>query len=498
MNFWEWLIKLFEAIFKPKKPDMEIKVCLDNPTSTPIQARDDCPHWETRKYVEGTVLAVCEMDHNEYVKRIICLDNLPGLKLKNPYCKRTEERRFIKGQEPSEVCKIHKKPDPPIVYPSFKKYSIHLIDVFAYTYNHPSWDIHPLIERVAKTGASAIHAFGWAGYPGQKYDIEAIPWEWVDIWVDKNRNEVSEEDVDKMDETVKALRGIERIHVVDFNQKNPKYEATFKKIAKACFDQGIDYRHILFMSRYNFHIFRHNLNRQRIREFYSPEGLVVQKEYTLDCLRWNNEVGIKEPTVLLMNEPGHYGDDDMGHTIAVWSREIGDLCALHTPIENVWTDTSHSEYPRAYFVGPHECPKSHEVPFMFGRKKYAHRPMITEVHNSSTLQGLMDNNPEAFYGSANRVWAVNEDGSAYGSTIAYNPNGSIAFRFANAEEYRELLEYVKRKDEESSKNAYIAKDTYVVGFPTGMLNKGEGDFSDLNKIDWEKYDLYKEIFGGSA
>ncbi len=351
-------------------------------------------------------------------------------------------------------------PEPPHpIYPQFEKYSMHLIDVFAYAYNHPSWDIRPLINRVAQSGASAIHAFGWAGYPPQQYDIEAIPWLWVD-------------------------------GKVDFLKKNPKYEDTFKKIATACFNQEIAYRHTLFMSRYNFHIFKRELNKQGIREFYSPEGLVVQKEYTLDCLRWNKDVGIIEPTVLLMNEPGHYGDDNTGHIIADWHREIGDLCALHTPIENVWEDVSHSEYPRAWFVGPHECPKpeNHEGIFMFGREEFSHRPMISEVHGCSTLQGLMDSNPEAFYGSANRFWAINEDGSEYGSKIVYNPDGSIAFRFANTEEFREMLEYVKRRDAETG------KDTYVVGFPTGMLHLGEGDFSDTNKIDWGKYDLYKEVF----
>jgi len=88
-------------------------------------------------------------------------------------------------------------PSPPYpVYPRREKYSLHLIDVFAYTYNHPNWDIEPLIDRASQTEASAIHSFGWAGDPNQQYDIEAIPWLW------KN---------DK----------------VDFFQKNPKYEVAF-------------------------------------------------------------------------------------------------------------------------------------------------------------------------------------------------------------------------------------------------------------------------------
>ena len=394
----------------------------------------------------------------EYTYRDTCLDS--G-KMRNTYCPddRIEfNKKFIKGTEPITWCDFHKKPSPPIppypVYPRREKYSLHMIDLFAYTYNHPDWDIEPLIDRVAQTEASAIHSFGWAGDPGQGYDLHAIPWLWVD-------------------------------GKVDFDKKNPKYEETFKKIVLACKNFGRDYRHILFMSRYNFPIFRANLNHQGIRDFYTPEGLAVQKAYVLDCLRWYREVGIDKPTVLLMNEPAHYGSDEVGHQIAEWHREIGDLVLQHTDRNKLWFDTSHSEYAYAYFVEPYKCPKCE---FIFGREEFADRSIIAEAHGCSTLQGLLESGAEAFYGSGWKQWAVNEDGSEYGSTIAYNPDGSIAFRFANATEYRETLEYLKMNDDRTGKNSH------VVGFPTGMLKFGEGDFSDLNKIDWVKYDLYKEIF----
>jgi len=239
------------------------------------------------------------------------------------------------------------------------------------------------------------------------------------------------------------------------------------------------------MSRYNFPIFRADLNHQGIRDFYTPEGLEVQKEYTRDCMKWYKECGIDKPTVLLMNEPAHYGSDETGHIIAEWHREIGDLVLQYTDRNKLWFDTSHSEYAYAYFVEPFKCPK---CDFMFGREEFADRSVIAESHGCSTLRGLMENGAEAFYGSGWKQWAVNEDGSEYGSTIAYNPDGSIAFRFANAEEYRETLEYPEKRDGETG------KDSHVVGFPTGMLKLGEGDFSDINVIDWKKYDLYKEIF----
>jgi len=417
-----------------------MSICGNNPPNPPHECPPPCTH--------------------EIERRDTCIDS--G-EMRHTWCPPDRilyGHEYLKGNEPISWCDFHVEPEPPHpVYPKFKKYSIHLIDLPSYVYNHPEYDLEPLIDRVAQAGASAIHAFGWAGYPPQQYDIEVIPW----IWRDGK---------------------------VDFSQRNPKYEEMFKKLVQVCVDYDVDYRHTMFLSRYNFEIFKRDMNHQGVPEFYSPEGLVVQKEYVLDCIRWYREMGVDEPTFLLMNEPGHYGADETGHIIADWHRTMGDMCvAQGIPIENVWSDGSHSEFVRAWFVGPHECPKEHDPPFIFGREEYEHRPQIAEVHGCSTLRGLMENGAEAFYGSANTKWAVNEDGSEYGSTIAYNPDGSIAFRFANAEEYEKMLQYVKREDDRTG------KDSYVVGFPTGMLKLGEGDFSDINAIDWEKYDKYKEING---
>jgi len=464
---WKWILKLL-GLWKEEIIVCEVTNLLLNPycpiTIKKLFKPKDIPTKECPVHEKPI----------EYEYRDTCMDS--GKMRHAPACPddRIEwGKKYIKGTEPTTWCEFHKEPEPPHpVYPRREKYSLHLIDLFAYTYNHPDWDIEPLIERVAQTEASAIHSFGWAGDPGQAYDLEAIPWRWV--WLDKNGNEVNKADPKRVE------------YLVDFNQKNPMYETTFKKIAGACKDRDRDYRHILFMSRYNFHIFRANLNKQGISHFYSPEGLAVQKEYVLDCLRWYREVGIDKPTVLLMNEPGHYGDDEQGHIIAEWHREIGDLVLQHTDRNKLWFDTSHSEYAYAYFVEPFKCPKCE---FMFGREEFADRSIIAEAHGCSTLQGLLESGAEAFYGSGWKQWAVNEDGSEYGSTIAYNPDGSIAFRFANATEYRETLEYLKMRDDQTGKNSH------VVGFPTGMLKLGEGDFSDLNCIDWAKYYLYKEIFG---
>ena len=40
----------------------------------------------------------------------ICLDNLPNLRVANPYCSNKEKREFIKGKQPTIACTMHKKP----------------------------------------------------------------------------------------------------------------------------------------------------------------------------------------------------------------------------------------------------------------------------------------------------------------------------------------------------------------------------------------------------
>ena len=247
------------------------------------------------------------------------------------------------------------------------------------------------------------------------------------------------------------------------------------------------------MSGYNFYIFEAHLNHQGIPGFYSPEGLIVQKDHVLDVLRWNKEVGIEEPDVLLMNEPNHYGDDDEAHNIERWHRIIGDLCLEQTPIKKVRIDSSLSEYAHSAFVGiwnsdgsRHVCPKCGKE---MGREEYQDRPFLVESHGSSTKGGFISAGIEVTLNSAWQRYVGNEDGgSEDGLVIAYNPDGSVAYRFADKEQYREALEYCKQLEIETG------KDVYIVGFPTGMLKLGEGDFSDLSVIDWEKYDLYEEIF----
>ena len=124
-----------------------------------------------------------------------------------------------------------------------------------------------------------------------------------------------------------------------------------------------------------------------------------------------------------------------------------------------------------------------------GREEYQLRPFKVEAHGCSTKAGFIKNGLNITLGSDWPRFLGNEDGSDDGDVIVYNPDGSIAFRFASTEQYREALKYVKQRESETG------KDVFITGFPIGMIKNGQGDFSNINAVNWEKYDLYKEIYG---
>ena len=99
---WKFLKKLFCMIFRCRKPDIEIRICLNN--SEPTEARLDCLDTEIRKYPEGTVLPICQMDHNKYVFVDTCMDSGNLVDIYCPVDRIEFQKRYIEGTEPSVFC----------------------------------------------------------------------------------------------------------------------------------------------------------------------------------------------------------------------------------------------------------------------------------------------------------------------------------------------------------------------------------------------------------
>ena len=398
----------------------------------------------------------------QYVYVDTCIDSQ---EMRNTYCPddRIEfNKKYVEGIEPLTWCSFHKKPpDPPDPFPpKYETYSINWIGLLPWMVMQEMLgydvdeDIETLIEKSRRTGASYVHSFCWIGDPGPEnsYSQFAIPWLWID-------------------------------GKVDFTKPNPEHEKQFRFLAETCKKYDMEFRPIFFMARYNYHVFE-GLNHQGITDFYSPEAQAIQKAYVFDCIYWLKDIfdDSYSPTVELINEPSHYGRDDLAHIIAEWHRDIGDYAiSLGVEPTRLWVDGSHSEFAHAYFVGPFACPKCGR---MMGREEYSDRPIRSESHGSSTLQGFLDNGFEMWAGSAWTHGVFNEDGSEFGSKLC---DGISAFRQANTEEYTIALTYGR----DNKKN----KRLYIVAFPFDPIqNKRENYFKAfVLTYDWERLNVYSVV-----
>lgn len=407
-------------------------------------------------------------DPIEYVYRWICEDSKL---LSREDCRKGIHTKFEKGAEPTDICEIdHNPPPPPEPFPpKYETYSIHWIGLLPWMVMQEmagidvTDEVELLIEKSRRAGAAYIHSFCWVGdpvSPGNQYHQFATPWLWID-------------------------------GKIDFTKKNPAHEKQFRALAEICKKFDIEFRPVFFMSRYNYWAFRTEYNHNGIREFYSPEAVAIQKAYIFDCIYWLKDIFDPgyDPTVLLLNEPAHYGSDELGHIIADWHKELGDYVLQWTVPERLWFDGSHSEYAHTWFVGPHECPKpeNHDEPFIFGREEYSHRPIKSESHGCSTLEGFLDNGFDAWAGSAWRHGVFNEDGSEFGSKTI---DGISSFRQANTEELRTALEYALYEAMRKLKLLFF------VAFPFDPIKNAMEDYSiaAILSYDWERLELFPIIY----
>ena len=360
-------------------------------------------------------------------------------------------------EDPRKFKDPSKKPTPP--FPAkYETYSINWIGLLPWMVmeemagNDVSDAVEILVEKSRRSGAAYIHSFCWVGDPSQPYHQYATPWKWKD-------------------------------GKIDFSKKNPEHKRQFKALAKMCKKYDMEFRPIFFMNRYNNPVFE-GLNHQGIYDFYSPEAVAIQKQYIFDCIHWLKDIFDKDyqPTVLLINEPAHYGNDEEGHNIAEWHKEIGDCVLRWTTPERLWVDSSHSEYAHSYFVGSHQCPKCDH---WFGREEYFDRPVRSENHGCSTLQGFIDNGFEELIGSAWTHGTFNEDGSAYGSKLA---DGIPDFRFANYEELGESLRFTMPL---ALSNGVIFN---FVAFPPDGIKQGKEYYWEPLLFDWARLGLFPIIY----
>ena len=366
-------------------------------------------------------------------------------------------------------------PKPPYpVYPTYDEYHIHWIGLLQWMYNHPEWSARELIDMSVSRGASAIQSFGWVGINNAEnsYNFEAMPWVLVN-------------------------------GKVDFTQKNPKYEAAYKRLAQMCKNFGVDYKHELFM-RYNEEVFRAANNVNGINGFFTSEATAIQKQYIDWTVQWDKEIYGEDykPMKVLMNEMAHIpGNDESAHEVADWHREIGDHFLQYTDIDRMVIDNSHSDFALSWFVEPTKCPyhmAAHGVDFWFGREEFAGRKVQFEMHGCSTIFGWQDAGYEHVLGSGWKHCTGSEDG-AFDGNVWLIRDGSVIHMQADDDEYLETMKYIERTKGGKKVRVTLfmfdplrAKETED---PKMIIGDGQEHYDKIKEFNWPKVDAFKKVFG---
>ncbi len=295
------------------------------------------------------------------------------------------------------------------------------IGLLPWMMNNPEADLDGLFKKTSDAGVSCVRSFCWVGDPGKSnaYTFKCLPWKLVETYR------------------------------VDFNQPDPKFDKQFKKLARYCLKYDMDFMPILFMDRYNDHIFSLDGNINSVANKYDENAKPVVLSFTERCLGNLREVYGQnyKPKAQPINEAAHYGRDDIAHKVADFNMMVGDKILEYT--DDLILDSSLSDFVHAEYVGRYNsdgtkhlcplCPEGQER--WFGRDKFEKRPFISEQHGCSTIQGFYENGFDAALGSGWPELGTNEDGS-FSGRIEVVLNGKVLFRQANVEELNESLWHV--------------------------------------------------------
>ena len=348
------------------------------------------------------------------------------------------------------------------------------IGLLPWMMNNLEADLDGLFKKTSEAGISCVRSFCWVGDPSKDnaYTFTCLPW--------------------KLVETYK----------VDFNQPDPKFDKQFKKLARYCKKYDMDFMPILFMDRYNDHIFSLDGNINGVANKYDDNARMFILHYVERCLSMLREVYGQDykPYAQPINEASHYGRNDIAHKVADFNKMIGDKI-IEMNGQPIF-DSSTSDFVHAEYVGRYNsdgtkhlcplCPEGQER--WFGRDKFEKRPFISEQHGCSTIQGFYENGFDAALGSGWPELGTNEDGSFSGE-IEVVLNGKVLFRQANTAELEVSLSDILNE-------VHIARKRLVHScFPFEVLEVKVIDGEEIlqenfwrwPEFDWERIRVYSKV-----
>jgi len=411
----------------------------------------DCQRYEEKASEEP------ENPKPEYVEVKICLDSML---LAGNYCpiSRIEKRKFIKREEPKEICNIHKKPSPkPKPIPIERHLPVHLelyacfLD-YCLKNNEDFW--RGLFRRLREeTMITTVTFFPYAIEPKGLYNAWT-PWQ----------KKEGKWDLECWKET---------------------YWTKLRKFTSIARGEGILLVPVLFPGKYGNAPYRKN--HQNVVSEWRPEALKYQRKFMrrlMNTLR--NKYDDTPLWVRLSNEVAHRGDHQLGLLIAkqheAWYLAIKDFVQL----DHVISDTTYSDFTIGALVEKHEyCGE------ILGKDEYD-RKIWPEIHDvnlktlnepyepgvDKTLWNLING------GTRWQHFVLSTDGCGWGSGYQI-PN--TEFRNMNREELREFAALVWKKIKPSIKIiiAELPKEIFI--WRDGIL------VEDFSRLDFDRLKVFKEI-----
>ena len=265
----------------------------------------------------------------EYEFRDVCVILPVEEKLVHTYCPDStiiRQKRYIKGTEPTDWCKVHKKPpDPPVVYPDpIPQHHAGYLGIFLWFVR--IWDELGKDEAV-KQAEETIHEMALLRY------IDC------DFFVYVSDNDPDHAHLNFNVPWLSTGNGYE----FDLTKENPVFWDKFETFIGLFDSVPMDPIPQAFMFGYGEGPFRHNVN--GIDSFWQAEAFEIQAAFVERMMN----LGVKR--LKPMNEFRHGGSTEEWHKGAEWHRRIVEEVALkYTKINKIRIDNSLSEAPQIHLL----------------------------------------------------------------------------------------------------------------------------------------------------
>jgi len=283
--------------------------------------------------------------------------------------------------------------------------------------------------------------------------------------------------------------------VFDLMKPNKKFWKIYRIFHKVLMSEDMEFWVSVEMDRYCYYPFEHNVN--GVKGFWTPKAL----KHHLNLMKKTCQVtrSIRgedyQPPIKPINEPAHWGDHELFHTIGRWHVEMWEKALKqYTKLTRIILDGSHCEAALGEFDKRQKC---HICGRWQGNDVYldadGFRQVIPEYHGVSIIQNLTTPDGHGltkmrFLTSAWKKVKFSEDGGAEGlCDIAKGVHipGTNSCE-GDADQIKEMLLYLWGESKKAGKVAIWGL------FPMEAFKDDDGEWDlwyenyKVNRIDWKR------------